>query len=588
MAWFDDLGSFDVFGSMVPNSVGAARSDVEPTAAPYRNESGRLDPNAIKSIVPKGVHDEVDLQLAMDGMRQDAIKNYEPKPLKWNEWLGGVLSSASVPVAYAQGNTSYGQAMLGNTIFEKDRQRRLDYADAGAKAMLGGTDKTLAGIGDSALSYMQGQRQKREAARQLVAKSIAVARARGGEGSALAAVKSGADYLRSLGYKMEAEDLEKGYSQELGGQGSSTANPMANPVIGDQGGQSAPSAMPPAVAPSGQPATPAAPAPAPVPSRAAPPSAGPPFGPSAPGSSASIVDLMSRGADAPLTSPLRETAALVAPYDDETAKLLQKQAENEEAAPIAGAKKLAEEQASARVKAITELPQAQKALEATNGTLDDIDTTINNLLETDKTTGRPLGLKPGALSNIGGFYNMYMINQPGGAAAEAWSDIKKLKNNLGVMTLNAMREASKTGGAVGNVTEKEWPILQGQIAALDPELGEQRFLESLLTIKNRVQAIRTSAQSAYDTMYGRMAPSDRATARTSIGQVQPGQVQASQPHQLQERAHDLPAGSTRLLADGRVVRKGADGAWVQVQDADLKAPSKTRADAVRGGSVYGQ
>lgn len=561
MSWIDDL-----FG-MTPNAVGQANSETAQASAPYRNADGRLDPNAVRALVPGDVQGEADLALKLGNMRIDAMKGYEPKPLKWNQWLGGVLQNASIPVSYAQGNTSYGGAMTGNTVLDEHRKRAVDYEDVRNKGLFEINDKTLSGVGESALTYMQEKRKKREEARTLVAKSIAVARARGGD--VAAALKSGADYLRSLGLQSDAESLEKGY-----GPSHSVQPPMAGGAqIGPgSGGPAQPSSAPGIGTPAPQAAIQSSAVLPQGPAGAGPAVAGGGVGqPQGQNQSPqSILEALSQGSGSPLTSGVRETAALVAPYDEETAKLLQKQAENEEAAPIAGAKKLAEERASARVKLVTELPQAQKALESTHSTLSDIERIAGSLVNTD-ANGRITGISNGLAKNTGGLFEMYAMNQPGGEAADAWANFSTLKNQLGVMTLNAMRETSKTGGAVGNVTEKEWPILQSQIAALDPNMSGQALAGSIQTIINKVRSIRSMADDAFASTYGERLSTGGSAGNSAGGNrtsdtVDAGAPSAAQMAQPGERPHDLPIGATRMI--NGVVRVKTERGWVPARPAD--------------------
>lgn len=313
MSWLDDI-----FGQ-TPNAVGDARAQIEPTIAQYRAPNGSLDPNAIRDMLPKDVQGEADLQMKLAEMRRQAVDAYKPEPLKWNQWLGGALQEASIPVAYGQGNSGYGQSMLGNTVLAKHVARNNSYADDAAKMRLDVTDKSLSGIGDSALQYMQKVREKREAARQMVAKTIAVAQIRGGPEAQAQAAKSGAAYLRSLGLTSEAEALEKTVTP------AAPAVPTTSPSV--------PSAVPGiTVAP-------------PMPSA----NAGPgPVVPSSPQSAAPVsvqASPMPSASPPNIISPKREIANLIRPYDEDTAKALDKEAEIDETGPLEGVKQAAKEQA---------------------------------------------------------------------------------------------------------------------------------------------------------------------------------------------------------------------------------------------------
>ena len=304
MDWLENLFN------MTPNAVGDARREIEPAVAGYRNANGSFDPNAIRDMVPKEVQGEADLQMKLADMRRQALISHKPEPMTGLKWLGGVLGEAAVPVAYAQGNTGYANAMNGQTPFAKYNARVAGYEDDAAKAKIDITDKALSGVGDSAIGYMQKVREKRESARQMVAKTIAVARIRGGAAGEAEAAKSAATYLRSLGLKEDADSIESNYGAK--------ASPVGQPTVLDQ------SALPDvpgiAVAGGGQAAGQS-------PALSAPQSLqAPQSGPS-------------------LLSPKRATAAQLEPYDPDAAKALLAEAEIDEKPGLAGAVKSAEVEA---------------------------------------------------------------------------------------------------------------------------------------------------------------------------------------------------------------------------------------------------
>lgn len=58
---------------------------------------------------------------------------------------------------------------------------------------------------------------------------------------------------------------------------------------------------------------------------------------------------------------------------------------------------------------------------------------------------------------------------PGSSAAEVRRQVGVLKSNATIENLNAMRQQSPTGGALGNVTEGEGAMLSAKAGALDPD-----------------------------------------------------------------------------------------------------------------------
>ena len=72
----------------------------------------------------------------------------------------------------------------------------------------------------------------------------------------------------------------------------------------------------------------------------------------------------------------------------------------------------------------------------------------------------------------------------------AGSDAKRLdavldtiRSNIGFKELNEMRQSSKTGGALGNVTVRELELLQSTMVSLDPDIGAD-LVPNLLQLKN--------------------------------------------------------------------------------------------------------
>lgn len=61
--------------------------------------------------------------------------------------------------------------------------------------------------------------------------------------------------------------------------------------------------------------------------------------------------------------------------------------------------------------------------------------------------------------------------------------LNTVKANIGFDKLQAMRDASPTGGALGQVSERELNFLQSTIAALDPAMGDEELARSLAKVK---------------------------------------------------------------------------------------------------------
>lgn len=67
----------------------------------------------------------------------------------------------------------------------------------------------------------------------------------------------------------------------------------------------------------------------------------------------------------------------------------------------------------------------------------------------------------------------------GTAGYDLGRDINTLQANFAFDALQAMRDASKTGGALGSISERELELLQSAIGNIDPNQSHQSFLNNL-------------------------------------------------------------------------------------------------------------
>ena len=79
----------------------------------------------------------------------------------------------------------------------------------------------------------------------------------------------------------------------------------------------------------------------------------------------------------------------------------------------------------------------------------------------------------------------YALNSviPGTDARELASKVDTIQANLAFDELEEMRKNSPTGGALGNVTEKELDLLKSAVSGLDPALGEEAFNKQVKLIQ---------------------------------------------------------------------------------------------------------
>lgn len=105
--------------------------------------------------------------------------------------------------------------------------------------------------------------------------------------------------------------------------------------------------------------------------------------------------------------------------------------------------------------------------------------------------------KSGFDANFGG-YNAYVAGRLPGKATDIRKNIDSLKSDLKAAGLELMR----SGGSIGQITEREWPIIEGMIGALSPEMSEDEARLQFGKIKTYMDRIRTNAREAYDTEWG--------------------------------------------------------------------------------------
>lgn len=137
------------------------------------------------------------------------------------------------------------------------------------------------------------------------------------------------------------------------------------------------------------------------------------------------------------------------------------------AVPIAGSKLSAERGTARQAKAQREnikLREAQNVVQ-----------TIGRLrgLVSDETFLSPATGLPGSLVSA----------VPGTRAFDAKSLVDTVKANVGFNKLQAMREASPTGGALGQVSERENILLQSTIQNLEQSQSQAQFLENLAIVE---------------------------------------------------------------------------------------------------------
>src|SRR5690606_5605780 len=106
----------------------------------------------------------------------------------------------------------------------------------------------------------------------------------------------------------------------------------------------------------------------------------------------------------------------------------------------------------------------------------------------------------------------------GTAAYDLRETIKTIKANLGFGELQAMRDASPTGGALGQVAVQELEALQSTLASLNPNQSEEQLKANLETVKNLLERQKMYRRAAAEAKYGAGAvPGGAGGNKTSTG-----------------------------------------------------------------------
>jgi len=109
------------------------------------------------------------------------------------------------------------------------------------------------------------------------------------------------------------------------------------------------------------------------------------------------------------------------------------------------------------------------------------------------------------LSRITGKLNQFSTFDATAEATAARALQSTLVKQAAVNALQSMREASKTGGAVGAVTEGEWPILEQQLAALDGAQKPEDYKIALTNLQAQLASSSKRIRDAYEMTYGPLA-----------------------------------------------------------------------------------
>ncbi len=87
---------------------------------------------------------------------------------------------------------------------------------------------------------------------------------------------------------------------------------------------------------------------------------------------------------------------------------------------------------------------------------------------------------------------------PGTAAADMARTLDTIKSNVGFDKLQAMRDASPTGGALGQVSEFENKLLQSVMGSLEQSQSGEQFVYNLRRLKDTITQMREQRKAALE------------------------------------------------------------------------------------------
>lgn len=135
-------------------------------------------------------------------------------------------------------------------------------------------------------------------------------------------------------------------------------------------------------------------------------------------------------------------------------------------------------------------------------------------------------------------------NMPGSAASDAQAKLENLKSQVGFSVLQAMRDASKTGGALGNVSDAEGKRLEANLAALQNAQSYEQFTAELKKILTFTEEAKDRLRAAYNVKHR-----DRAAGAAAAPAGGPPKVTNDAEFDA------LPSGTEFIGPDGKKRRK---------------------------------
>lgn len=156
-----------------------------------------------------------------------------------------------------------------------------------------------------------------------------------------------------------------------------------------------------------------------------------------------------------------------------------------------------------------------------------------------------------------GLTGSMLRNVPGTAAKDLAANLQTIDANSAFTALQAMRDSSPTGGALGQITERELELLKSTIANLDPSQSQDQFISNLTDAKRAyldlLERIEPGASEEYNLKPGIRFDEDGTGYLTTV--EGPDNRKREDPFGFQSKEPPEPQGG----GDSNVMFKGIPG-----------------------------
>lgn len=118
-----------------------------------------------------------------------------------------------------------------------------------------------------------------------------------------------------------------------------------------------------------------------------------------------------------------------------------------------------------------------------------------------------------------GFIGSATAGIPGTPAHDLANTLNTIKSNIGFDRLQEMRDASPTGGALGQVSEMENRLLQSTWGSVEQSQSKKQLEENLTLLKYQIRESWRRVAEAYEKDYGQPLNFDNAESNTEFDKL---------------------------------------------------------------------